>query len=143
MPILLTGCAGVTVYSDPVPVTSTSSGRSGELRETTKLASAPLVKFHADVIGEIDVPGRLSIKTAKDGNGNFAYTETPVKIGDQVVITRQPMVGQIKTASVVDAYFQGAGKVLDSVGKWVATAIGLDKVVGPAASSAVGAIPKP
>jgi len=126
---------GVTVYGDPV-TGYTSKGRS--VSYTPKL-----VGINADIIGDIEVPGRLKITTAKDGNGNFAMTQIPITLKDgTTVITSQPMVAQIKTASVWDAFFSGLKGVVGEVGGWAtgATAVG---AVGPALGTAAGAIPKP
>ena len=129
----LVGCQtpGVVVYGDPV----TRTTRGG-----TAVTTPKLVTINADIIGDIEVPGRLSIKTAKDSAGNFAYLETPVIVGTgtnaTTVITRQPMVAQIKTASVWDAWFSGSTKLVGSVGQWIATAIGLG-AVAPVTGTAV------
>ena len=129
----LVGCQtpGVVVYGDPV----TRTTRGG-----TAVTTPKLVTINADIIGDIEVPGRLSIKTAKDSAGNFAYLETPVVVGTgtnaQTIITRQPMVAQIKTASVWDAMFSGATKLSGSIGQWIATAVGLG-AVAPITGTAV------
>lgn len=128
------GCQtpGVVVYGDPVTRTTSKGGSA--------VTTPKLVTINADIIGDIEVPGRLSIKTAKDAAGNFAYVETPVVVGTgtnaQTVITRQPMVAQIKTASVWDAWFSGGTKLVGSVGQWIATAIGLG-AVAPVTGTAV------
>jgi hypothetical protein len=125
----LVGCAappGVVVYQD-------SASPTGK--------ALPLVAINADVIGEIEVPGRLSIKTATDGNGQFAMTQIPVQQKDgSVILASQPMVAQIKTASVWDAFFSGLAKNLDSVGRSIALGLGIS-ALAPAVSAGAAAIP--
>jgi len=115
--VLLSSCAGVTVYQDAVTVTKTSVDRNGHKHTSQHVVTPPLVKFHADVMGDIKVKDILAITTPVDGHGNIPYTETPVTISGTTVITRQPMTAQIKSASVVDAYFSGATKVIGATGR--------------------------
>lgn len=136
LPLLLCSCAspGITIYGDPVQKVA---------KDGAMTSFAPkLMTINADVIGDVEVPNRFRLSTAKDGAGNFAYTEVPVVMKDgTVVITRQPMVAQIKTASVWDAMFSGLAKNLNAVGQWAATAIGLGAVAQPVAGAVGGAIP--
>lgn len=131
---LLSGCQtpGVTVWGDPI-VSTTKEGGS-------KVHTPKMVAINADIIGDIEVPGRLSIVTAKDGSGNFAYTEIPITLKDgTVVVTRQPMVAQVKVASIWDAFFSGLRKNLDAVGQFGATVIGIgaaERVLAPVGAGA-------
>ena len=133
----LTGCQtpGVTIpVGDPV-VTTLPDG-------TAKVTAASAIKINADVIGDVDSP-LFKLTTPKDAAGNFAYTEIPVTISGTTVITRQPMVAQIKTASVWDAFFSGLRKNLDAVGQFGATVFGIgaaEQILSPVGAAAGTAI---
>lgn len=119
---ILMGCAspGITVYGDSQVVV--------DAKGSSKLANSKLVAINADVTGDVEVPGRLYIRTPRDANGNVLVAKTAVLSKDKLQILgweERPLVAEIRTTPVYVAFFRGVQSWLNSIGTTAVSAIGL------------------
>lgn len=135
VPAFLMGCQtpGITVYGDAQKV---ADGRGGERLVAPKAAS-----INADLVGDLEVSGKFTLKTPRDQDGKILVAETAIldkKTGAILGWEKKPVVAEVKTTPVWVAFFRGGQSWLNSIGTSIVSFLGLGvgaQAVGPAAAA--------